>query len=105
MAKNQPTLDKPMVTKHEKSSSATMQKPGISPSISVENNISTDENFVLLTSLITSILSFMGFIISSYHSMRGHRRDEELFNLQRERQRLELEKLQEEIRALQRGEM
>jgi len=80
------------------------QKPHM-PSISIENSFSSDENFILLSSLITSILSFLGFIISSYYSMKGHRRDEELFSLQREKEKLEMEKLQEEIRALQRGEI
>ncbi|NOZ89882.1 MAG: hypothetical protein GXO60_01210 [Epsilonproteobacteria bacterium] len=92
------------IVKTEKTTQKYTQKPHM-PSISVENNFSTDENFILLTSLIASILSFLGFIISSYYSMRGHKRDEELFNLQKEKQRLEMEKLQEEIRALQRGEI
>ena len=92
------------IVKTEKTTQKYTQKPHI-PSISIENSFSSDDNFILLTSLITSILSFFGFIISSYYSMRGHKRDEELFNLQKEKQRLEMEKLQEEIRALQRGEL
>ncbi|MCK4442397.1 MAG: hypothetical protein KAU90_10350 [Sulfurovaceae bacterium] len=90
--------------KHDKRMQTQIQKPYM-PSISVENNFSNDDNFIMLTSLISSILSFFGFILSSYHSMKGHKRDEELFSLQREKERLEMEKLQEEIRALQRGEL
>ncbi len=75
------------------------------PSISIETNLESNnsDNFILLASLITSMLSFFGFIISSYYSMKGHRRDEEIFNLQRERERLEMEKIQEEIKALSKG--
>jgi len=91
------------LTKQEKTTQTYTQKSHI-PSISIENNFSNEENFIMLTSLITSILSFFGFIISTYYSMRGHKRDEELFNLQKEKQRIEMEKLQEEIKALQRGE-
>jgi len=77
------------------------------PSVSIETNLesSNSDSFILLTSLITSILSFLGFIISSYYSLKGHRRDEEIFNLQRERERLEMDKIQAEIRALARGEI
>jgi len=92
------------IVKRDKTTQTYTQKPHM-PSISIENSFSSDENFILLSSLITSILSFLGFIISSYYSMKGHRRDEELFSLQREKERLEMEKLQEEIRALQRGEI
>ncbi len=81
------------------------QKPSM-PSVSIETNLeSSNDNFILLTSLITSMLSFLGFIISTFYSMKGHRRDEEIFNLQRERERLEMEKIQAEIRALARGEI
>jgi len=92
------------IVKRDKTTQTYTQKPHM-PSISIENSFSSDENFVLLSSLIASILSFLGFIISSYYSMKGHRRDEELFSLQREKEKLEMEKLQEEIRALQRGEI
>jgi len=98
------TIQKEEITKQDKTIQIHTQKPHI-PSITVENSFSNDENFIILTSLITSILSFFGFIISSYYSMKGHKRDEELFNLRREKERLEMEKLQEEIRALQRGEI
>ena len=100
----QSTTKEEKITKQDKTIQIHTQKPHI-PSISVENNFSNNENFIILTSLITSILSFFGFIISSYYSMKGHKRDEELFSLQREKERLEMEKLQEEIRALQRGEI
>jgi len=92
------------IVKRDKTTQTYTQKPHM-PSISIENSFSSDENFVLLSSLIASILSFFGFIISSYYSMKGHKRDEELFSLQREKEKLEMEKLQEEIRALQRGEI
>jgi len=78
------------------------------PSVSIETNLessNSSDSFILLTSLITSILSFLGFIISSYYSLKGHRRDEEIFNLQRDRERLEMDKIQAEIRALARGEI
>lgn len=100
----QSVITEEKIVKQDKNMQTHIQKPHI-PSISVENSFSTNENFIMLTSLITSILSFFGFIISSYHSMKGHKRDEELFSLQREKERLEMEKLQEEIRALQRGEI
>jgi len=79
----------------------TYTQKSLIPSISIENNFSTNKNFILISSLIASILSFFGFIISSYYA----KRDEELFNLRKEKERLEMEKLQEEIRALQRGEI
>ncbi|HHB94131.1 MAG TPA: hypothetical protein ENK88_03210 [Campylobacterales bacterium] len=100
----QSVITEEKIVKQDKNMHTHIQKPNM-PSISVENSFSTNENFIMLTSLITSILSFFGFIISSYHSMKGHKRDEELFSLQREKERLEMEKLQEEIRALQRGEI
>jgi hypothetical protein len=81
----------------------TYQKSSHSTTISIEPEFNFDDNFILMSSLITSILSFFGFVLSTYHSMRGHRRDEELFNLQRERENLELEKIRAEIQAL-RGE-
>jgi len=70
------------------------------PSISIEPEFSGNDNFILISSLITSILSFFGFILSTYHSMRSNSRDEELFSLQREKERLELDKIQAEIQAL-----
>jgi len=92
------------IVKRDKTTQVYTQKPNI-PSILIENSFASDNNFVLISSLIASILSFFGFIISSYYAMKGHRRDEELFNLRKEKERLEMEKLQEEIRALQRGEL
>jgi len=92
------------IVKEEPTVQTYTQKSRI-PSISIENNFSSDKNFILISSLIASILSFLGFIISSYYAMKGHKRDEELFNLRKEKEMLEMEKLQEEIRALQRGEI
>jgi len=99
----QSTTTEDKVVKQDKTTQIYTQRPRV-PSISIENSFSIDENFILISSLIASILSFFGFIISSYYAMKGHRRDEELFNLRKEKERLEMEKLQEEIRALQRGE-
>jgi hypothetical protein len=82
-------------------SKSTMQKPGI-PSISIETELSADNDFMLLASLITSMLSFLGFLLSSYHSMKGERREEEIFDLKKERERLELDKIRAEIEALRR---
>jgi uncharacterized protein YjcR len=73
------------------------------PSVSVETNFESSDSFILLASLITSILSFLGFIISTYQSIQGGKRDEELFDLRREKERLEMEKIQAEIRALAKG--
>ena len=76
------------------------------PHISLEANFETNNNkFVILTSLISSVLSFIGFLISSYYSIVWHRREEELLRLRKEREALEMEKIQAEIRALARGEM
>lgn len=83
--------------------SQSYQKSMHSTTISIEQELSMDDNFILMSSLITSILSFFGFVISTYQSMRGHSRDEELFSLQKERERLELDKIRAEIQAL-RGE-
>ena len=74
-----------------------------SPSFSIETDFAGENNFVILVSLITSIFSFFGFTISTYFSFKGHRRDEELFDLQREKERLEMEKIQAEIQALSRN--
>jgi SET domain-containing protein len=91
-------VDTPVVKK-----SQTYQKSSRSTTISIEPEFNFDDNFILMSSLITSILSFFGFVLSTYHSMRGHRRDEELFSLQKEKESLELEKIRAEIQAL-RGE-
>jgi TRAP-type C4-dicarboxylate transport system permease small subunit len=79
------------------------QKSSYSANISIEPELDLDNNFILISSLITSILSFLGFILSIYHSIKGDRRDEELFSIQKERENLELEKIRAEIEAL-RGE-
>jgi hypothetical protein len=49
------------------------------------------------------MLSFIGFILSSYYSVKGHSRDEELFDLQKEKEKLEMEKIRAEIQALRRA--
>jgi len=72
------------------------------PSISIEPEIiAEDEDFILVASLTSSILSFFGFLISSFYSHKGHRRDEELYRIRKERERLEMEKIRAEINALQ----
>ncbi len=74
--------------------------------ISVDANFETDNNrFIILTSMISSILSFIGFLISNYYSIKWHKREEELLRLKKEREALEMEKIQAEIRALARGEI
>ncbi len=81
----------------------SFQKSSYSTTVSIEPEINFDDDFILMSSLITSILSFFGFIISTYQSIMGNRRDKELFNLQKERESLELDKIRAEIQAL-RGE-
>jgi len=73
------------------------------PALNIEASIDANNDFIILTSLITSILSFIGFIISTLYSMKTNKREEELYRLRKERERLELEKIQQELRAL-RGE-
>ncbi len=76
------------------------------PNISLEANFEdTNSKFIILTSLISSFLSFIGFLISSYYSIIGHKREEELLKLRKDREALEMEKIQAEIRALARGEI
>ena len=77
----------------------TYQKPKI-PSVSIEAEITNNDKFIVIASLVTSILSFFGFLISTYFSFRGHKRQEELFNLKAKREQLEMEKIQQEINAL-----
>jgi len=79
------------------------QKSSHSTNISIEQELTPDDDFILMSSLITSILSFLGFILSTYQSIRGHRREEELFSIQKKKENLELEKIRAEIQAL-RGE-
>jgi len=80
-----------------------MHQKSMMPSISIEPELTGNDNFILVASLISSILSFFGFLISGFYSHRGHRREEELFDLKREKERLEMEKIRAEINAL-RGE-
>ncbi len=76
------------------------------PNISLEANFEdTNNRFIILTSLISSFLSFIGFLISSYYSIIGHKKEEELLKLKKDREALEMEKIQAEIRALARGEI
>ena len=77
----------------------TYQKPKL-PSVSIEAEIDNNDRFILIASLVTSILSFFGFLISTYFSFRGHRREEELFSLKSRREQLEMERIQQEINAL-----
>jgi len=77
----------------------TYQKPRV-PSVNIEAEITSNDKFIMIASLIASILSFFGFLISTYFSFRGHRREEELFSLKAQREQLEMERIQEEINAL-----
>lgn len=70
------------------------------PSVSIETELSSDNAFIMIASLITSILSFFGFLISTYLSLQGHKREEKLFDLKAQREQLEMEKIQQEINAL-----
>jgi hypothetical protein len=80
-----------------------IQQKGTNHSLSFEHQLSTSDDFILVASLITSMLSFIGFILSSYYSVKGHSRDEELFDLQKEKEKLEMEKIRAEIQALRRA--
>ena len=70
---------------------------------SFEYQLSGSDDFILVASLITSMLSFIGFILSSYYSLKGNSRDEELFDLQKEKENLEMEKIRAEIQALRKA--
>ena len=96
------TQEQTTLTQHSKNEGVIYQKR-YSPALNIEASIDANNDFIILTSLITSILSFIGFIVSTLYSMRENKRAEELYNLRKERERLELEKIQEELRAL-RGE-
>ncbi len=75
------------------------QKP-MSHSFNIEPQFSANDDFIFIASLITSMLSFLGFILSSYYSVKGHSRDEELFDLKKEKENLEMEKIRAEIQSL-----
>ena len=77
----------------------TYQKSRV-PSVNIEAEITSNDRFIIIASLITSILSFFGFLISTYLSLRGHKREEELFSLKTQREQLEMERIQQEINAL-----
>jgi uncharacterized protein YjcR len=95
------TIQSPVDSVHSKTTQ--MQQKPMLPSVAIEPELTGDDDFILIASLISSILSFFGFLISSFYSHRGHVREEELFDLKRERERLEMEKIRAEINAL-RGE-
>jgi len=80
-----------------------IHQKGTNYSLSIENELSNSNDLILVASLITSMLSFIGFILSSYYSVKGHSRDEELFDLQKEKEKLEMEKIRAEIQALRRA--
>ena len=79
-----------------------IHQKGSGHSISLEHQLSSSDDFILVASLITSMLSFIGFILSSYYSLKGHSRDEEIFDLQKEKENLEMDKIRAEIQALRR---
>ena len=79
-----------------------IHQKGNSLSLSLENQLSVNNDFIFIASLITSMLSFIGFILSSYYSVKSHSREEELFDLQKEKENLEMEKIRAEIQALKR---
>ena len=86
-------------TKPSDKHSNISQKP-MGHSINIEPQFSANDDFIFIASLITSMLSFLGFVLSSYYSMRSHSRDEELFNLKKEKENLEMEKIRAEIQSL-----
>ncbi len=97
-----PKTDTDIHQKNPNKHSQIQQKAG-GLSLNIENQLSTSDDFILVASLITSMLSFIGFILSSYYSIREHSRDEELFDLQKEKENLEMEKIRAEIQALRRA--
>jgi len=78
----------------------TYQKP--MPSVTVEpdmfTNIFNDSRFIMMASLVTSIFSFLGFLIS----LRSNYKENQLIELKKEREGLEMEKLKAEIDLLKR---
>jgi len=96
-------IEETNITAQKSKKESIVYEKRYSPSISLETSINSNSDFIVLTSLISSILSFIGFVISSIFTIKRGKREEELYNLRKERERLELEKIQEELRAL-RGE-
>jgi len=92
--------DKPLDKIHHIDKHSPIQQKSNGYSLNIEPQFSSNDDFILVASLITSMLSFFGFILSSYYSMRGHSRDEELFDLKREKENLEMDKIRAEIQAL-----
>ncbi|MBU1667703.1 hypothetical protein KKC13_04735 [bacterium] len=78
--------------------SQSYQKP--MPSVTVEpdlfTNIFNDSQFLMIASLITSVFSFLGFLIS----LKSSYKENQLIDLQKEREGLEMEKLKAEIDLL-----
>lgn len=87
----QPTIKQAPYTK-------TYQKP--MPSVTVEpdliSDLFNDSQFIMIASLITSIFSFLGFLIS----LKSSYKENQLIDLQKEREGLEMEKLRIEIDIL-----
>ncbi len=99
-------VKKSILSQHQIDKKNQISQKITKPNISLEANFeNTNNKFIILTSLISSLISFIGFLISSYYSIVWHKKKEELFRLRKEREALELEKIQAEIRALARGEI
>jgi len=84
----------------QKGKDSAVYEKRYTPALNIEASIDANNDFIILTSLITSILSLIGFIVSTLYSMKTNKREEELYQLKKQREQLELEKIQEEIRAL-----
>jgi len=71
------------------------QKPNASLTIEPSNllDIFEDSEFIMITSLSTSLFSFLGFLLS----LRSSRKEQALLEIQMERENLEVEKLKAEI--------
>ncbi|MCK5855432.1 MAG: hypothetical protein KAG56_09435 [Sulfurovaceae bacterium] len=89
-----------LISEEKTSKQSQIHQKSNGHSINIEPEFSNNDDFILIASLITSMLSFLGFILSSYYSIKGDTRDEELFDLKREKENLEMEKIRAEIQAL-----
>lgn len=69
------------------------------PSVSIENDISSDNSLVILMALGSSIFSFFGFLLS----FRSNHKENQLLDLKKEREQLEMQKLQAEIDLLRKS--
>ena len=92
--------EQPPITTEPSTKHSRVHQKTTGHSVNIEPQFSTNDDFILIASLITSMLSFLGFILSSYYSLKGHTRDEELFDLKKEKESLEMEKIRAEIQAL-----